>query len=68
MPTIEVPDDELAGVTAALGASSRTTSFLFRRGSIRCGLRWRGLRRLQSQPPSRRSARTKTLVERLPPN
>jgi adenylate cyclase len=33
-----------------------------------CGLRWRGLRRLQSQPPSRRSARTKTLVERLPPN
>jgi hypothetical protein len=26
------------------------------------------LRRLQSQPPSRRSARTKTLVERLPPN
>ena len=39
MPTIEVPDDELAAVTAALGASSRTASFLFRRGSIRCGLR-----------------------------
>ena len=42
MPTIDLPDDELAAVTAALRGAIESDSIRARRASIHLGRRWRG--------------------------
>ena len=49
MPIINLTDDELAAVTAATGAPSKTTDFPALRASIRCVRRWESSRRRRSQ-------------------
>ena len=45
VPTINLTDDELAAVTAALLAPSKTTDFPTHRASIRCVRHWESSRR-----------------------
>ena len=48
VPTIDLPDDELAAVAVAIrGVIEEATAILMRRALTRCAPRWRGSRRRQ---------------------
>jgi hypothetical protein len=53
VPTIDLPDDELAAVTAAIRRATEDDRFPHARALIRCARRWRGSTRPQSERPCR---------------
>jgi hypothetical protein len=57
VPTINLTDDELAAVTAAVRRTIKTTAFPTPHAWIPCGRRWRGSTRRQSRPRTRRPRR-----------